>query len=222
MAWAFVKQNATLGAGVTSQATAFGSNVAAGSLIIVAVHCNGTGTTVSGTKPADTRGTNYTACAAPVTLAGLGMAQLWYGITPSAGADTVTVTPSVSDTVYVGVAEYSGIQPVPFDVPAGTSGTSTTPASGNTAATATDNELAFGFCFAGGTATAGGGWSSRSTFNGDCFEDKNITPSGVANAAFTMAPSAAWIALVATFKQADGGNVRTFNPIPFQAQGRNL
>lgn len=199
--WKFEQQNAVVGL-TTSQTAAFPNPVKAGSLIVLCIHASLTTTTFTGTPPSDTRGTTYTALTLK-TLAGLGMAQIWWGITPSGGANTVTVTPSANDTVYLGILEYSGIlRSKPQDQQGTASGSSVAPIATSLGAMVEVRELRVGFCYASGTATADAfEYTSRSTFNGDCMED---APGdfivGTVAAPFTMTPTGNWIALIATFR----------------------
>lgn len=205
--WAHVQSRAATGGGAgTTQALAFTTNVTAGSLIVVCAHTNNTARAIS--SIADSLGGSYGAAGATQTRASHGAGDIWFAKNSAAGANTVTVTfnGSLSGvSTYVCIAEYSGIDTTsPADGFAAANGSSTTPSSGNVTTTAADS-LVVGFCYAGGTASASGGFTSRQTVNGDLFEDIDKAVAGTVAAVCTQAPTQVWIMMGAGFKQAAGG-----------------
>lgn len=98
-----------VGGGDASQGTSvgatFGSNVTAGSLIVVGIRNETLPTGIS-----DSLGTSYSvAVTDDGTLAGVVRMRMYYGIAPSSGANTVTLTFSATNYVFVAAVEVSGI-----------------------------------------------------------------------------------------------------------------
>lgn len=208
--WAHVQSRAATGGGSgTTQALAFTGNTTTGNLIVVACHTNNTTRTIASIT--DSQGNTYVQTQAAATRASHGAADVWYAKNIAGGTTpTVTVTFGASlsgvDT-YTSIHEYSGLDTTaPLDRTAAANGTGAAPSSGNTAATTAADDLVFGFCYAGGTASAGSGFTSRQTVNGDLTEDKNQATLAAVAAIFTQTGGAnPYIAMCATFKQATGG-----------------
>jgi hypothetical protein len=99
--WTALQQASNAG---TSGSPAFPSNVAAGSLLI-AVETGPSAFDPAGV-PSDTRGTTYTRLRRISDATNDIAAVVWYGIAPSAGANTVTFPSSTSFDSYI-IAEYS-------------------------------------------------------------------------------------------------------------------
>jgi hypothetical protein len=133
-------QRATIrGTNVASAAGVFPANVVSGNLLLVTgVFWNAASTATLSVS--DTRSTSYTVLLSSTLTAGGGFAKLYiaYGIAPSSGACTATVTPSTSGNYINGVVdEFSGVDASPLDVDGSEStGTSTAPSDGLTTGTA--------------------------------------------------------------------------------------
>lgn len=127
-----------------------------------------------------------------------------------AGANTVTVNSVFAFSELV-IAEYSGVDAInPFDQFAYATGSSTTPASGNTPSTTSANELVLGWCqnetANGRTITQGAGYQLDQTGNGNVgLESKIVSSTGVQAADFSYSGGAvSWACGAATFVLAPG------------------
>ena len=107
----------------TSQSQTFTNNVVSGNLLVAFIS-NG-GTNAGTITISDTRGTSWTAFYSDTTANGL-VQKAWFGVAPSSGANTVTVSWSTgSQNSSLIVAEYQGIAASPLDQnPATKTGTS--------------------------------------------------------------------------------------------------
>jgi hypothetical protein len=213
MAWAWV-QDDSFYSGVTPDNTAvkaFTSNVAAGSLIVVAVSV---ATNTETATCAGSRNGSFTLAVGPTRNGSLGGSEFscWIFFFPNsaAGSETVTVTFSASLPYRrLNILEYSGIATSSaLDGSAENIGATGTADSGSDS-TSVANELIFGYGLQdAGDITAGTGFTPRTEADGyDQTEDKNGVTAGSYNATFGGS-SARWIAQMATFKQpAEGGVV---------------
>jgi hypothetical protein len=207
MAWAPV-QSTVQRVASGANAKAFASNVTAGSGLIIAIGLETDTATISSviSSTSDT----CTAIGTRQTQAGNGASQLYYVKNATAGATTITVTPSTGGSE-LAIHEYSALHTTaPFDVTAAAQGTGTAADSGN-ATTAGANELVFGFTIANRAITAGAGFTERVNHSFNIFiqtEDKN-GDGGTENAIATIggSPTQQWITIVAAFKEAAGGGL---------------
>lgn len=193
-----------------SDTLTFASNVTAGSLIQVKCRIGTTGVTVTLT---DSLGNTYTSDQINTDDAVNGFSlHCGFALNSAAGACTVTATVSSSATFRWVIEEYSGIATVgAFDKSAVATGSSTTPSSGNTAATTQADELLSGACAitVGGatTFTAGSGYSNlvvapAAPSSKAAGEGQIVSATGAYSAGFTLALSGAWICAIMTFKAA--------------------
>jgi hypothetical protein len=170
----------------------------AGDLNIVVVGWSDTTSTV--TSVVDSRGNTYSLAIGPTS--GNGFRQsIYYAKNILAGSNKVTVTFNRA-AIYpdVRILEYRGVSTL--DVTAGAVGVSTSANSGSATTTAA-NELIFGAgTTAGGFTGPGSGFTMRilTTPDGDIAEDEAVTAIGSYNATSPVAPSAAWVMQMATFK----------------------
>lgn len=100
MTWSYVQ-----GTGGTNFAVAYPSNVQSGSLLVVGL-AGDRGTTTSPSTPTDTVGTSYASLGTGDDTTNGVFAQWWYGISSSAGANTVTFTNMLNFDAYI-VGEWS-------------------------------------------------------------------------------------------------------------------
>ena len=198
---------------------AFTSNVAADSLLVVAGSSWDNGG-VSSYTVTDTRGTSYTILSFPSSAGDNGNGLrlfLAYGISPSAGANTVTVNPAgdaANSTNSFGILEASGVDTAtPLDVDGGgVEGTSTTPTRDITTGTA--NALVIGVMthntFASPTLTEQDGTLISEEQNGLTFISHNAIykiegAAGVDTINWTTSASVVWQVYLASFKEAAAG-----------------
>ena len=203
-AWAFVLGNSeTSSDGIL----AYTSNVTANNLLIVLIgHAtNSTATVVD---------TQLNTWASAVNFYSVGndySGQILFAVAGSTGANTVTVT-VIGGGNELTIAEYSGNATAsPLDQTASAEGTSTAAAS-SSAVTTTDGQLILGGILSSGAITAAGGSVVDVGLTGvpvnTALTSKTQVSAGSINTTATIAPSSAWLALMATFKAvAAGGSV---------------
>ncbi len=104
-------QNGSSAAAVT---IAYGSNVTAGSLLVLTVATYNASITVAVT---DSQGNTW-AQAGPYSIDGSVIQSIWYVASAKAGATTVTVTPSATMLSSLGIIEFSGPAASPLDATA--------------------------------------------------------------------------------------------------------
>lgn len=190
---------------------AFPANVASGSLLIVAGGCYQGSAAPTAVVVTDTRSTSYTTILGAV-LSGQSRGFLAYGISPSAGACTVTVNPEgTSDTGSFSIDEFSGVVDPPLDVDGGsTTGTSTTPADALTTVTANDLLIGVMIHFSADTALA----PTSGTQIGEIESNANqchaasfqvVTTAQAYTVSWSAGASVVWAATTAAFKEVAGG-----------------
>ena len=180
------------------------SGVVTGDLVPLGLYSTGSGTTVSSVSD----GVNtWTRRAGRQFQAGAGGSEIWVAEAVTGGNLTITVTLSASVNFVLAAAEYSSqLTPTSFDVSAAAGGSSTSISSGNVTTTQA-SELIIGvlsYAAAGGTFTAGSGFTQRQLSNGLVFEDQIVSSAGAYAATGSLSSSAAWTACIATFKAAPG------------------
>lgn len=211
MAFAFVQANGTGHSG-TSTSLAYGSNVAAGNLLVVVVSNFSTSTTVS---ISDTQGNVYAQAGTYSTASGANRVSIWYAMAKASGANTVTATPSSSDFTGLGVLEYSYSGATAFTVDGSvTNNGNTNPHSTGNIPVSGSGELAIAaFCQGSLTATwtPGTGFTNRvSQNNGSSFEalyvDDDFPVSSAVNDSGTSSSTSLTMAAIgASFKATTGG-----------------
>lgn len=199
MAIAFVQGtgNFASGAGATLTA-AYGSNVTAGNLLIVAGYSSNASVTPT-LAVSDTQGNAWTSACEVSGWGGTPQdAQIFYAIAKTTGANTVTLTTSGSDTFRrVCIHEYSGCDTLD-QVSTNTGASGTTVSSGNVTTTVAA-ELLFGWMISGsGVTSAGSGETLRQTEGSESTMDQVVSSTG--SYAITAPTSDSdWAGLIATF-----------------------
>jgi hypothetical protein len=133
----------------------------------------------------------------------------YYAKNSKPGATTITITlsgtPAFGETF---AEEWSGLDPSnPLDQHVGTTGTSTTPSSGNVTTTS-PVELVYGYIIPNsGTLTAGSGFTVATQPVADLSEYSVVTTTGSVAATGTMGTNTVWTAQVMTFKASRSRNL---------------
>lgn len=202
MAIAFVQSKTFPGNASTPNSVGFTNNVATGNSIIVATR-NSTGS--PSVNVSDSLGNIYTEIGTTQTTPGGANLRLFYAKNIIGGKCTVTLSWAGGSSNRAQMAEYSGCDTTsPLDQTAKSSGTSTTPSSGNITTTVADELL---FCAVatdgGNTFTAGTSFNLREVA-GDVavqIEDRIVSATGTYAGTMTLTGgSAGWAAIVASFK----------------------
>lgn len=157
-------QSKTLGTGAApTVAITWSKNTSAGSLILVVVGTNNTGSTVSSIT--DSQNNVYTKVDSGTATSDNG--ELWYSSNIAAGATpTITLTVSSIFNVAVIIQEWAGSTTTPLDVHTTGSGSSTAVVSAASAQPTQGKNLVVGWMVggsSGGTITVGTGYSNLQT-----------------------------------------------------------
>lgn len=152
-----------------------------------------------------------------VTWGGSGgtVSSAWYCLSAKAGANTVTLTSTVTNFVELAIAEYSGL--AAFDQDAESTGFTRTAADSGDVTTTFPVELLVGlYATRGGTVDSFGGFTARinDTANGIYLADKVITSTETTSASDTLSSSVADIIGLMTFAgvgHSISGNAGTAN-----------
>jgi hypothetical protein len=202
----------------TSIAVTFTNKVQKGNFIFIAIAVDVT-TANPVASIRDNLGNVYTKIASTASAAST--LDRWYTKNIRGGkAITITATatsPATPDWNII-VREYSGVDiNNPLDKSAVATGSSTTPSSGASAATTTENEVVIGSNASDNgtdqTYTLGAGYSNLVsktdvvTFTDEGTEDKIISATGAQTATFTLGTSAGWVCAVDTFRAASTGGI---------------
>lgn len=181
--------------------TAFGSNVTAGNLIVVAVEA--LSLTVSSVT--DNQSNTYQKAVSKLNSLD---SELWYAYNVGGGnKPTITVNLSSAGSSAAIAQEFSGIVSAsnPLDQTASNSGSSGSPSSGTTAITSQGEELIVAAAALGGSLSVGTGYSNfvnkaDGGAGNDCgMESKVASSTGTQSATFGGS-SASWASTIATFK----------------------
>lgn len=141
-----------------------------------------------------------------------GKSQCWVANNIPGGAVTVTLTNASSQWGVI-LAEFAkGTAPLELDQVASATGSSTTPASGNTPSTTAAAELVLGLV-AKNTAnfTVGSGFTERVNSAGYeyfALESKVVSSTGVQQADFTSTNSGTWLCMCVTLKESAAATTR--------------
>lgn len=144
-----------------AQTLAYPANVKVDSLLIAVIR---RGAGVAPTSLTDTIGNTWTKAVDQV-FEGVSSLSIWWAISASAGANTITQNGGTGTTRWV-ISEFSGIATsTPQDQSVSAQGTSTTPSSGATGTLAQADELCIGGVATGGEAvfTTESGWTELGT-----------------------------------------------------------
>jgi len=204
-------QHTSKDAGVTtSTSLAFVSANTAGNWIAVCIRAGNSSAQVF--TVADSNGNTYRQAvqfgqtANPITLA------IYYAENIKGGANTITVSDTVSGPLRFAILEYSGIATAnSLDVTAAAQGTSASPSSGN-ATTTGNGDLLLGAIFTAvnpGTFTAGSSYIIEESVPGEpntklIVEDLILRTAGSASASASLEVADNWGAALAAFKSASG------------------
>jgi len=193
---AFVQVTSTDFGASPSGTLSFDDAVGAHDTIIAAVSFDNPSATLTAS---DSLGSVFTTVVGPIdSPAPVHRSYLVAAVDVAGGDDAVTLTlsDSASAEFDVYLHEYAGI--VSLDASAGQAGTSTTMTSGPIAV-ASAGELVFGFAWTNDQATAGGGFTTRSTFKDNVTEDR-VTDAPGAYAATASQQGSRWTMLGGAFK----------------------
>jgi hypothetical protein len=206
---AFVQRAGTDAGTTTSYSLAFDSNNAAGNWIGVCVRAGRTGETFTVT---DSRGNTYHQAAQlniTVDTPNGDTLAIFYAENISAGANTITVSDTISGTLRIAILEYTGVATAnSLDVTSSGQGTSASPNSGNATTTASGDLLLGAIATADpDTFTAPSGIGIRVFVPGEpstklIAEDQIQTAAGSAAASASLNEQDPWGAVLATFKKA--------------------
>jgi hypothetical protein len=202
-------QHASKDAGTTTSASlAFTSNNAAGNFIAVVIRAGRSGQvfTVS-----DSRGNTYKKAITFNMTVDPNTMGIYYAENISAGANTITVSDTISGTLRFAIMEYSGVATLnSIDATAVSQGTSVSPNSG-TATTSLSGDLLLGEIVTAdpATFTSGTGYQIQDFVPAEpntklVTEDQLQTVVGSASATATLSASDPWGAALVAFKSASG------------------
>jgi hypothetical protein len=188
-------------------ATAYGSNVAAGSLLVAVVAAEETVASI-----ADTLGNTWQFACSILNTPDSQWGEIWYAMNSGAGANTVTVTFSVSSQFRrLAVSEYSGAAlSAALDKVATAIGTGTALDSGSQTTTTNGQLIVGGFQAFAVTFTPGGSFTVRQLGASQqaILADFVQSSAGSVSANGTAGGSTDWAALMATFKAPAGGGAQ--------------
>jgi hypothetical protein len=186
----------------TSFSVSFPANTTAGDLILVAFDYN------SGVAPisvTDSQGNAFTPVGNQLITPGGTPSRVYYAKNIRGGADTVTVTLSANSGCELYLSEYSGTDPNnPIDAQAGASGSAGAVTSG-TATTTAAGDVIYGYCVGDWSCTAGPGFATRSSLDGNLLEDKLAGSAG--SYAATGTANNGWTMQMVALKPASGSGV---------------
>lgn len=191
----------------TSCALAYTVNVGAGDLLAACVRIGAnppTGLTVS-----DSLNGTWTQAIATAQTTDGHTGYIYFFPNTGAGANTLTVATSSSQSLRMVIMEFSGIAASPLDQIAGNMGTNNIAASGNTPVTTQASELVLG-CETNANnlndaVTNFNGYTNNETLScasGNCVNegDTNVAATGAQSISWTEFQATDWTADVATFK----------------------
>ena len=175
----------------SSLSVAFPNSTVAGNVILVGFDY---ATTASPSSVTDSQGNTFTEVGSPLTTAGGANSAIYYATNIKSGSDTVTVHLSVSSAyIEVYLAEdLTGVNTAsPIDAHVGATGAAGAVSSGN-ATTTVAGDIIYGYCVGDSACTAGAGFASRSTLDGNLVEDMTAgnpgayAATGSANSSWSM------------------------------------
>jgi hypothetical protein len=193
----------------TSGSLAFTSPNTAGNWIAVCIRGGLSSTQVFTVK--DSNGNTYKQAAQIGFTASLVTSAIYYAENIKGGANTVTVTMTVSGPLRYAILEYSGVATSSsFDAAVAATGSSSSPNSGNLTTTA-NGDLLLGNIASTNTQTftAGNGYKIRDFVPAEpntklITEDQIQTAAGSASASASISSSDSWGAILAAFKPVGG------------------
>jgi RHS repeat-associated protein len=205
--WIHVQTNARNSSAGTN-ALAFASANQAGNLIIAEVDFPSTSTF---TSISDSKGNTYVQIGAEQTTGFSIKSRLYYAKNIASGTNTVTTVVSGSPAYHeLYIHEYSGLDTTsPLDGFSVNAASSTSFTSGNVT-TNFANDLLYGAEIDSGGASAGTGWTTRSTLDGNVVADKNGAAAG--NYAYAGTSSGQYVAWIAAFKPSGTPSITSLSP----------
>ena len=194
----------TAGTGVNSVVQDFPGPSVSGNLIVVTVKWGDQ--TISVSSVTDNKDNAYTSAVGPTNWSGTAKrAQSFYAKNIIGGGApigiTVNLTGDATSSLQLFQAEYTNADiNSPVDVTSAAVGTGTAMSSG-TATTTSPYELIYGIAFEdSGAPTAGAGFATVTSFNGNLSEDKNVATTGANSATATNSASANWFMHMVTLR----------------------
>ena len=187
----------------TALAVSFPGSTTAGDVILVAFDYNPTATATGVT---DSQGNLFSLVGSQLTSPGGSRSVVYYANKIKGGADTVTVHLSAaSSCIEVYLSEYHGLNATsPIDNHAGASG-STAAVSSGAASTTVAGDIIFGYCLGDSSCTAGAGFTTRSSMDGNLMEDMVAGKAGAYAA--TGSASSTWSMQMVALKPAVASTV---------------
>ena len=188
--------------GTTLTTTACAANPVSGDLIVCGILYENNRTI---TSVVDANGNTYTAIQNTTQArdSSVNIALFYKENIVGGAGKTVTITFSGSNTFReMSCHQFSGIVPSGSLDATGTSGSATTTTSITTGPAIANytKELIFAYVPVGTTPTAGTGYTSLSTQDGDLCEYKIVTRPGSYNILATLSPAGSWAMVYATFR----------------------
>ncbi len=212
---ATVQDNSGYVADATSVSVAFGSNVTAGHVLVVAVSTYDAQTI---STPADTQGNSFTQAVTAGT-SGAAVAAIYVATAKSTAADTVTCAVNSANNIHCHIYEVSGITAT-VDKTGTSSQAGTALTVSTSASTANANDYVFAYFadnHSAATYTVGSGYgdtqASEDTSGGDSgfSEDKVVTATGTQTATATASTTDTFVNLIMTL-EATAVATPTFSP----------
>jgi hypothetical protein len=217
-----VQDNSGYSANGTSVAVAFGSNVASGDVVLVAVSTYDAETI---SAPTDTQGNSFTQLVTAGT-SGAAVAAIYAATAKSSAADTVTCNISSTNNIHCHIYEVSGVSAT-VDKTGTSSQAGTALTVSTSASTANANDYVFAYFADNHTAatyTVGSGYgdtqASEDTSSGDSgfSEDKVVTATGTQTATATGSTTDTFVNLIVTL-EASGSQPQVATPTFSPAAG---
>lgn len=223
---AFIQGTGVESAGsVASVSKAFASNITASNHILVGGVASVSGHMVAGAC-SDSRTQTYTRDVTKNNGSVSTDISLYHSFTSAAGALTVTLTPSASDFVSIGIAEWSGTTPTVGVTGNGTAN-GTTPATGSFTTTGNNSIIVALFAHNGGTITLTKGatytliFSDSNSANMPFLWEYKIVAAGATTADGSLGSSVNWVIASVEYKT-DAVAAAAKAPPPFQRRWRYL
>ena len=209
------------GSAVSSESAEFLSPTTAGNLIVVGMSAIGSSTVTFSVS--DSTGNTYSQAGIYATNGTSTRTAIFYAKSIAGGYDTVTVTPSASVALTLGIHEYSGADPVAPLVSTSVDYGSGSPGSTGSISVGGANDMffaAFGSTQGtGGSQSVGTGATSRYAYDSEgapvLLDEDQIGVSSAAAMSFSYSYSGVWAGVGASFTP----SAFTFSPAPGEASG---
>lgn len=210
-----------IGASASALTLAYPGNVAGGSLLVIGGSMfSSLGASISALT--DTQTTSYSSI---LSTAGNLRTFIGYGLAPSSGANTDSLTPTNSSYIGYSIDEFSGVNATPLDVDGGSaSGTSSAPSRAITTLVAGALIVAALYKSGTSTITPDAGWTQigeeedDNTYIGHSLIYQIAGAAGSYTASWTLSGSESWLVQVVSFAPATGASfIAAPNRLPRQA-----